>query len=117
MDQVSYPLFCSVYGQITYCCYSAEYSIDFGALQIWVCQERLRQFACRINQLVQVKSPLHQSPFSHTVDICPPNCDGEAFRFAVDELIDLQTLLNGALVMIDFYQFLDANLFRIETSS
>jgi hypothetical protein len=117
MDQVSEPLFCSVYGQVKYCCYSGDFGIDFGAMQLWTCQERLRQLARKVNQLVRYSGPLHKLAVSHQFEISPPGYEGEFFSFYADELLDLQMLMNGALAMVDLYQFLSAHQFQLETSS
>lgn len=113
MDQVSEPLFCSVYGQIRYCCYSGEFGIDFGEMQLWLCHDRLRQLARKVNQLIRTSGPLHQLPVLRQFDICPPGYDGEFFRFYADELLDLQMLVNGSLVMVDLYQFLSVHQFLL----
>ena len=116
MNQLNGPLFCSVYGQTNYCHYSDEFRVDFGEMKIQFCHERLRQLACKVNQLISTNKQAYQVAFSHQFELCPPGCDGEVFAFFFDELIDLQTLLNGSLVMTDLYQFLTNNQLHVDNS-
>lgn len=116
MDQLNGPLFYTIYGRIRYCHYSGEFKIDFGDMSLWLCHEQLSQLTRRVNQLTRAIGPQYLS-VTRQVAITPPGCEGEQFRFYVDELLDLQTLLNGARVMIDLYQFLDDHQFTLETGS
>lgn len=108
------PLFCSQYGQVTYCRYSSEFNLDFGGMRLWVGHERLRQLARRINGLIRT---FHTQPptVDQPIDFYLSGCDG-SFRFYPDELLDLQTLIDGSLAMVDLYQFLDDHQFLLENN-
>lgn len=115
MNQQSEPLFGSLYGQVTYCRYSSEFNLDFGDLRLWVGHEQLRQVTRRVNG--QVRALYAQPrPVDDQVDLCLSGYHGDALRLYPDELLDLQTLLNGTLVMVDLYQFLSDHQFRLENN-
>jgi hypothetical protein len=116
MDQVTNALYCSVYGQVHYCRHRGEFWIDFGDLQVWICQEQLHQLSQQINQLIRVYNPLVQLPLSRQFDLHPPGCRGKCHRLFADELLDLQMLIDGSLVMCELYQFLEDNQFRLADS-
>ena len=115
MDQQSDSLFSSLYGQITYCRYSSEFNLNFGGMRLWVGHEQLRQVARRVNGQVRVLYA-QPRPVDDQVDICLSGYYGDTLRLYPDELLDLQTLLNGALVMVDLYQFLSDHQFRLDVN-
>lgn len=80
---------------------------------LWVCYERLRQLARKVNQLVNVSEQTHNRAFSQQFLLCPPGSDGAMFAFSFDELLDLQALVNGSLAMTDLHDFLRDNQLHI----
>lgn len=106
-------LYRSCYGQSTVCLNSGGFRIDFGDMLLWVCHERLRQLARKVNQLVNVSERTHNRAFSQQFLLCPPGSDGVPFAFSFDELLDLQALVNGSLAMTDLHDFLRDNHLRV----
>ena len=106
-------LYRSCYGQSTVCLNSGGFRIDFGDMLLWVCHERLRQLARKVNQLVNVSERTHNRAFSQQFLLCPPGSDGVPFAFLFDELLDLQALVNGSLAMTDLRDFLHDHQLRV----
>ncbi|MVM31734.1 hypothetical protein GO755_16925 [Spirosoma sp. HMF4905] len=114
MNQAKEPLYRSCYGQSICCPKSGGFWLYFGDMQLWLCHERLRQLARKINQLVSVSERPHNEALSKQIILCPPGSDGEVFVFSFDELLDLQILVNGTLAMADLYDFLHDNQLHID---
>ncbi|WP_460969956.1 hypothetical protein [Spirosoma migulaei] len=72
MNQRKEPLFQSCYGQATVCRRSGGFWLDFGETQIWLCHERLRQLARKVNHLVNVSERPHGQAFSQQLLLCLP---------------------------------------------
>jgi hypothetical protein len=116
-------IFNSCYGQISLSVHQGEFWLSFGEMQIWLCRERLRQFARKtarlisfLNQPARPNRPLSsfQKRLVRQPILTPPGQDGVEFVFSMDELLDLEVLLNGALVMIDLREFLLNHHFTVE---
>jgi hypothetical protein len=115
MNPCKEPLFQSCYGQATVCLDSGGYWLDFGETQIWLCHERLRQLARKLNQLVNVSERPHEQAFSQQLMVCLPDSYDTVSVFSFDELLDLQALVNGSLAMVDLYDFLHDNQLQIDS--
>ena len=114
MSNQTEPLYSSCYGHVRACAHSGRFWLDFGEMQVWLCHERLRQLARKVNQLVKVLEQPQRPVVVSRLLLCPPGSDGDVFAFSGDELLDLQLLVNGSLVMAELDGFLCDRQFLLE---